>query len=76
MHLDIRAQPIANTEDCVPQTLYWAKLKETGETCQCGWSEAEVHAGDLLGRSLGVCAVLTGSITLWPREEQTVWHEG
>jgi len=76
MHSDIRAQPISDTEYRIPQTLYWAKLKETGETCQCGRCKAEVHTGDLLGRSLGVCAVPTGSISLWTRDERTVWHEG
>ena len=76
MHSDIWAQPIANTEDSVPQTLYWAKLLEMGETCQRGRCKAEVHTGDLLGRSLGVCALPTGLITPWPRDEQIVWHEG
>ena len=76
LHSNIRDQPIANTEYGVPQTRYLAKLKEPEETCQCGRCKAEVHTGDLLGSSLGVCAVPTGSITLWPRDEQTVWHEG
>jgi len=64
MHSYTQAQPIANNEYGVPKTLYWAKLKETGETCQFGRCKLEVHTGDLLDRSLKVSAVPTGWNTL------------
>ena len=59
-----RAQPIANTEYGVPKRLYWAKLKEMRKPSSLAPRKFEVHTGDVLSRSLGVSAVLTGWITL------------